>query len=78
MIASFFMGFPGAVALSRVVILDSIDARSQVSRFFLNFKMLQIIKIIFFFKLYGLFTGFVILICILFVAPLFQSLPYVK
>ena len=31
-VCSFFMGFPGSVALSRCVILDGIGAKTQVER----------------------------------------------
>ena len=38
-VSSFFLGFPGSVALSRCVILDGIGAKTQVLEVFLYILM---------------------------------------
>lgn len=45
-VASFFLGFPGSVALSRCVILDGIGAKTQIYSFYASFVLLLVILFI--------------------------------
>jgi hypothetical protein len=44
LVCSFFMGFPGSVALSRCAILDGIGAKTQVKKYKITYTQPPLIR----------------------------------
>jgi len=72
------MGYPGCVSLSRCAILGDIGGKTQVFFFKYKIEICKQINLDLNDKVYGLFSSVLLLIVILFLGPLFATLPTVS